>query len=407
MANTFTPTDVYGIVNAMSKEMFGSEQTLQAVDTTTFVSVGEKMLRAGKTNTLDALSVVLSKTIYVARRYGGRFQIVLKTDEQWGGRVRKISFYSTKLEESFNRNTDLNPAILNDGQSSDHYKINKAYPLEVQFIGEKLMEFSDTTWISQLKAAFRSPEEFGNFVAAKLVRIANDFQIRVDAQNRLQILNAMGATYNVGAERSKVNLTQAFNDKFGTSYTTEQLKTEHLADFMAFFVARLEGDMELMREENELFHIYPARNDDSGNPLTLLRHTEPADRRLILYAPLLRDEAKHIFPTLFNTSELRIENFEKVEYWQNPNLSESMKINVKPNQLNVESGEAEDGDAVQLDNVVGFLFDKNAIYTAVKHESALTTPVNARGEYYNTFYHWTYNYCLDQTENMVLYYMAD
>ena len=365
------------------------------------------MLRAGQTNTLDALSVVLSKRIYVARRYNGRFQIILKTDEQWGGRVEKISFYSTKLEESGNMNTDINPSQLIDGNSIDHYKIHKTYPLTVSFIGQKLMEFSDTTWISQLKAAFRSEQDFGNFVAAKLVRIANDFQVRVDAQNRLQVLNAIGATYNVGAERSKVNLTAAFNEKFGTSYTTEELKTTYLADFMAFFVARLEGDMELMREENELFHIYPARNDDDGNPLTLPRHTEPGDRRLILYAPLLRDEAKHIFPTLFNTSELRLENFEKVEYWQNPNLGESMKINIKPNQLNVETGEAEDGDQVQLDNVVGFLFDKDALVTYVKHESALTTPVNAKGEYYNTFYHWNYMYALDQTENAVVYYMAD
>ena len=41
MANTFTPTDVYGIVNAMQKEMFGSEPTVQAIDTTTFGTVGE------------------------------------------------------------------------------------------------------------------------------------------------------------------------------------------------------------------------------------------------------------------------------------------------------------------------------------------------------------------------------
>lgn len=40
------------------------------------------------------------------------------------------------------------------------------------------------------------------------------------------------------------------------------------------------------------------------------------------------------------------------------------------------------------------------------YESALTTPVNARGEYYNTYYHWSQNFKLDQTENMILYYMA-
>ena len=237
-----------------------------------------------------------------------------------------------------------------------------------------------------------------------MVDVANDLESKVEAENRLMIVNAIGATYNAGATRSKVNLVTAFNAKYGTSYTAAQLMTTYLPDLMAFFVSRLEGDMKLMEERNELFHIYPARNDDSGNALQLLRHTAPEDRRLILYEPLFRDEAKNVFPSLFSTSELRIENYEPVEYWQNVN--EGMKVDIVPNQLNTVNGQSATGSRVQLSYVLGLLFDKDAITSSIKFESANSTNLNPRGLYTNQFWHFAQNYKLDQTENMILYYLA-
>ena len=407
MANSLTPVDVYGIVNAMSTEMFGPNATLTAMNTSTFVSVGEAMLRTGYTNTLDALSNVIGRTIYGVRRYNGRFKIILKTPAEWGGIERKISFYAKGMQPAGDWNTDINGTQLDDGQSIDHYVISKKYPLEINFCGIKVMEYEDTTFIYQLKQAFTSEQAFADFVSAKLVDIANDLETKIEAENRLMVLNAIGATYNVGATRQVVNLTTEFNTYYNISpaYTTQQLLTTYLAEFVAFMVMRIEGDMELMRERNELFHVYPARNDDSGNALTLPRHTPPEARRLILYMPLIRAEQKTVFPSLFNEGYLSLENYEGVEYWQNPNVP--MGVSITPNQLNTTTGQSENGNAVALDNVVALLFDRDAMGISVKNEQALTSPVNSRGAYYNTFYHFGMNYKLDQTENMVLYYMAD
>ena len=257
----------------------------------------------------------------------------------------------------------------------------------------------------QLRQAFQNEAEFGRFVAAKLVDIANDLETKVEANNRLQVLNAIAATYNVGAARQVVNLTREFNTKYGTAYTTAQLKTTYLKEFSAFMVAKMKGDMELMRERNTMFHIFPARNDDQGNALVLPRHTPPEARRLMLFMPLLRDVETSIFPSLFSTSTVRLENYESVEYWQNPN--DPMAVSITPNQLDVSTGAAVQGNAVALSNVVGLLYDRDALEVSLKLESVLTTPVNARGKYYNTYYSWAYMFKQDQTENMILYYMAD
>lgn len=404
MANTLTPTDVYGIVNAMAGEMYGSNNTLTAFDTSTFATVGEAMLRTGYENTVNALSVVIGKTIVAARPYRGKFRVIMRVPQEFGLITRKISFYSGKLEESTDFNTDINATQIVDGASIDPWTITKTYPLEINFVGLKVKQKNYTVFRYQLKQAFQSEAQFGSLVAGLLIQIANDLEVDMDAENRLQVLNAIGATYNVGTTRQKVDLTAAFNAFYGTSYTTAQLLSTYYDEFIKFFVMRLKGDMELMSEYNELFHIYPAKNDDGGNALVLNRHTPPEARRLLLYMPRIRQAEATIFPSLFDSSYLRLENFEGVEYWQNPNLPEA--VSVTPNQLDVVTGQSQTGSAVALDHVFALLFDRDALVTSVHIEDVLTSPVNNKGSYYNVTYHWGKDYQLDQTENMILYYMS-
>lgn len=404
MANTLTPTDVYAIVNAAAAEMYGANATIQARDTTTFVSIGEHMLRTGYTNTLNALSTVIGRTIVAVRPYRGKFEIIARIPEEWGGITRKISFYAGKFEETTEFNTDINATNLVDGNSIDHYKITKQYPLEMNFCGIKTLKKRDTTFSDQLDQAFHSESEFSSFYSAKMIAIANDIALGYEAENRLQILNAIGATYNTGGTRQKVNLVAAYNAKYGTTYTATDLLTTYFKEFCEFFVARIKGDMALMEEYNSLFHIFPARNDDGGNALTLLRHTPANMRRLIMYNPIFRDAEAMIFPSLFDSGFLRMQDYEGVEYWQNVN--EPSKVDIKPNQLNVVTGQAVDGTRVQLDNVVAFLFDRDAIATSLKLQKTITTPLNADGDYFNTVYFWSFQFKEDPTENMVLYYLG-
>lgn len=406
MANTLTPTDVYGIVNAMAAEMYGTNATLTAMNTSTFATVGEKMLRTGYESTVGALSAVIGKSIIAARPYRGKFRIIMKTPQEYGLITRKISFYATWQEPSTDFNTDLNGTQIVDGASIDPWEITKTYPLEINFVGLKVQQKNYTVFRYQLKQAFKDEASFGQFVSGLLTQIANDLEVMMDAENRLQVLNAIGATYNTGNARQKVNLTTEFNSYYGTSYTATQLIQSHFDELMKFFVMRLKNDMALMEENNELFHIYPAATDDSGNALILNRHTPPEARRLLIYMPWVRAAEATIFPSLFDSSYLRLENYEGVEYWSNPTAGLEMSVNVTPNQLDTSTGQSTTGNAVALDNVVAVLFDRDALVTSVHVEDVLTSPVNNKGSYYNVTYHWGKDYQYDATENFVLYYVA-
>ena len=165
-------------------------------------------------------------------------------------------------------------------------------------------------------------------------------------------------------------------------------------------------ERDLMLEELRGFYdeLLDFKGDDGGNALSLTRHTAPADRRLLLYMPRIRQAEATIFPSLFDSSYLRLDQFEGVEYWQNPNVPEA--VSVTPNQLNTTTGESENGSAVSLAHVFALLFDRDALVTSVHVEDVLTSPVNNKGSYYNVTYHWGKDHMLDQTENMILYYLA-
>lgn len=407
MANTLTPTDVYAIVNAMANEMYGTSSSLVAVNTQTFATVGEAMLRTGYENTVGALSTVIGRTIISARPYRGKFRIIMKVPQEFGLITRKLSFYSTKMEPSTNFNTNINATQIVDGASIDPWTISKTYPLEINFVGLKTDQKNYSVFRNQLKQAFQNEGAFASFVSGLLTQIANDLEVVMDAENRLQVLNAIGATYNTGAgTRRAVNLTAEFNAyNGGTTYTTAQILSTYFKEFMQFFVMRLKGDMALMSEYNSLFHLTPTKKDDAGNTLILNRHTPPEARRLLLYMPLIRQAEATVFPSLFNDSYLRLENYEGVEYWQNPNVP--MGVDIAPNELDIATGKSSNGNRVQLSNVVALLFDRDALVTSVHIEDVLTSPINNRGSYYNVTYHYGKDYQLDQTENMILYYMAD
>ena len=407
MANTITPTDVYAIVNSMAAEMWGANNTLTAFNTGTFATVGEAMLRTGYENTVDALSVVIGRSIIAARPYRGKFRIIMRVPQEFGLITRKISFYSTALEPSTDFNTDINGTQIVDGASIDPWTITKTYPLEINMVGLKLTQKTYTVFRNQLKQAFQSESLFASFLGGLMVQIANDLEVDLDAENRLQVLNAIGATYNVGGARQAVNLVSEYNAFYTTSKTVADLLGADFESFMKFFVMRLKGDMELMSEYNSMFHVFPAKNDDGGNALTLNRHTPPEERRLLLYKPIIRQAETTVFPSLFHDEYLSIpeENWAGLEYWQNPNVP--MAVSITPNQLNTTTGQSETGSAVALDNVVGLLYDRDALVTSVHIEDVITSPINNKGAYYNVTYHYGKDYQLDQTENMILYYMAD
>ncbi len=113
-------------------------------------------------------------------------------------------------------------------------------------------------------------------------------------------------------------------------------------------------------------------------------------------------------PEVFGPKYLELgENYESVNYWQANDGTNEMAINYTTGTYDHVTGLQIAGQNVQLDYVIGLLFDRDALLTDMQLEIAHTTPVEARKGYRNTWLTFEKNIVLDQTENAVLFYMAD
>lgn len=404
MANSIKPTDIYSSFNTLIGQQAGG--ALATSNTSEMITVGQAAQLYGYENTLNALSIAMGKVLISVRPYNGSFALIESDNEGYGQIARKISYFYDDFEGAGDWETgDGSGAHLADGQSVDMYKIRKRYPLELQFGGLKVLEKSYTRFLRQLKVAFSDAEQFEAFYRGEAVQINNEIQMMKEAENRALVLNAIGATFNTGSEKMKVNLTKLFNDANGTTLTTKELLSTRLPDFAKFFVSIIKYTSDLMQRSTNLFHLTPNKAGDGGKNLLLYRHTPREAQRLLISSKVWYSVESEVMSGVFNDGYLKLDQAERIAYWQSP--ADPLNVNVTPNQFDVTTGLSKTGDNVEDLTVLGVLYDKDALAVTYRQEDVLTTPVNAKGVYYNTVYHWAKDYRYDATENMVLFYMKD
>ena len=425
MARSLTPRDCHALMNLLVKEATGQDATIQAVDSSTFVSAGELVLSTGVDNVLNSLSLVLGRTFMAVRPYKAKLAIInaLNTD-MYTNRMRKISFYSRESQASGDFNTQLYTNLaagydngengLNASELPNSTKSmwvqNPAVPLEVNFAGSSTWEDSTTIYEYQLKNIFRSEEEFSQFVAGIMTEKGNDIESQKEAFNRMTILNHIAGVYDLdtadGAANGRVvNLTKAYNDRFNTNYTSEQLRSTYLKSFLEFFVATFKLQSRYLTYRSAKYHWSPAKTV-GGVSYKLLRHTPYERQRVMLYEPLFTEAEAMVLPEIFRPNYLDINTqYEGVDYWQNVN--DPSAIDVVPAIPDVSTGVQTAGDEVELPYVVGMIFDADAIMIDYQLDTAATTPMEARKHYRNMWWSFAKNAINDFTENCVIFIMED
>lgn len=418
MAKSYTPQDIHSLMNLLVKEATG-QSNIAVVDSSTFVSAGETVLATGVENTLNSLAIVLGRTLMAVRPYKAKLQIINSMNTAlYTSRLRKISFYARENEESGDWNTNLKTNLKtgydngsNGGASTASMWVqNQPVALEMNFGGQDVWETSTTIYEDQLKVAFRSEAEFAEFISGIMTEKANDIESTKEAYNRMAVLNHIAGTIDVDAVINKgsvINLTKAYNDEFGTSYTSEELRTTYLTEFLEFFVAEFKIASDYMTNRSANYHWSPAKSIDGTN-YTLLRHTPKDKQRTILFSPLFTRAKSRVFPEIFNDQYLKMENYEGVTYWQSINTPSAIDVTPAiPDVAGTNNGAQTAGEEVSLDYVVGMIYDADALMIDYQLEAANTTPLEARKRYRNMWWTFSKNVIDDFTENTIVFIMKD
>ena len=419
MARTLTPRDAHAIVNLVMKELTGQNGSIQNVTSDNFVAVGELLNQMPTENVYNALSIPLLRTLIAARTYDDEFMIFNAADSGvYSSRMRKISYLSRGAKPAGSWNTQLftnlaagftagqNESGGTPQSTKSQWEQCPVIPKELHFGGQSVWDHGITWYKDAAKNAFTDEATFLRFWEGALVENANDIKSEKNAFRRIALLNFLAGMYdmkNVGCK--VVNLTYEFNQKFGTSYTSAQLRTTYLKEFLAFFVSTFKTYSKNLKFRSMNYHI-DMTETINGETYHLLRHTPYNRQRVILYEPLFIESEAMVLPEIFRPEYLDLETqYYGVQWWQNENNPSA--IDVTPSIPDFGTGYQITGNRVQLDYVVGLIFDEDAIMTDFQLDDVNTTPLEARKRFRNTWYAMSRNLINDFTEKAIMFTMED
>ena len=376
-------TDLY-------EQATGQTPTIAVVDSGSFTTVAQAVLKTGYDTVINSISQVLSRTIFSIRPYTAKFNGIFVDSERWGNITRKINFVDGELE-----NDDREP--LTDGQSVDPWIINKPKVLQTNFYGFTKYQQHITIFKDQLDVAFSSPAEFGRFISGVMTNMMNQLEQIKEAEARNCLINFI-AGKAAGDAGNVINVLQAYKDETGTELTPETMYADaNYIPFMKWLYAYINGLTQLIAERTQDFHINVTGKE-------VMRHT-PADKLKAYMSARAMNAIDSIgLPSIFGADRLKMIDFEPVVYWQN--IKDREKIVATPTVLKAD-GTLEKKAQTTVENIIGVLFDEEALGITRKSEWMQSTGMNPRGGYENIFYHFSVAMWNDFTENGIILVAAE
>lgn len=401
MAVGMTFQDISAVLAEINKAATGQEPTSDIIDTTTFVTVAEATLRVGNDNLLNAISQVFTQTIFAVRPYRAQMLGLEKDGSAWGNHVRKINYFDSDpiKDTTYSLPDDGSVGTEAGGDSVDPWIVERPKVLQTNYYGQTNYSRRYTQGLIQLKSAFQGPDQLAEFWTGMGTHMAN--QIEQDRENlsRMLVINRMAGTTKT-APSAVIYLLDEYNAETGLELTaTTVFQPNNFPDFARYAFARINDVSDMLRARTINWHQNWAR---SGTNYNFMRHT-PYDRQhLYLSSRLQRQIGARVLADTFNSGMLKYRDMELVPYWQTPDARETAQV--KAIHTNSD-GEPLDS-RVGLSNIVGVLFDDDAIgYTPIDSQ-VLATPVNPRSRFVNFWYHYGWRWFNDFTENAVVFLLT-
>lgn len=403
MAVGMTFQDISAVLAEINKAATGQDPTSDIIDTSSFVSVAEATRRTGYDNLLNAISQVFTRTIFAVRPYRAQMLGLEKDGSAWGNHVRKINYFDTDpiKDTTYSLPDDGTVGTEAGGDSVDQWIVERPKVLQTNYYGQSNYSRMYTRGLIQLDSAFQGPDQLAEFWSGMGTHMAN--QIEQDRENlaRLLVVNRMAGTPST-APSSVIYLLDEYNAETGLELTaTTVFQPNNFPDFARFAFARINDVSDMLRVRTINWHQNWAI---SGTNYNFMRHT-PYDRQhLYLSSRLQRQIGARVLADTFNSGMLQYRDMELVPYWQTPDKRETVKV--KPITATTAGAAQAMATNVGLANIVGVLFDDDAIgYTPIDSQ-VLATPVNARSRYINFWYHYGWRWYNDFTENAVLFLLT-
>lgn len=377
------------------------QAVLAPVTASQFVSVANVALKAAPDVLMNAVSQVISKTIFSIRPYRAKFEGLMMDQAKWGNHVRKLNVIDKPFE-------DDERYTLADGYSIDHWKVAKPDVIQTNYYGSIAVQKHITTFRDQLNIAFSSDVEFERFIAMVMQNVSDMLEQERETVARNTVNNLIAGVYDQATAASPiaperlVYLVDEYNAATGLSLTAAQIKTPtYFGDFARWLFGYLKTLSDKISNRTLLYHQNFTISTVARN---IMRHT-PIDRtKMYLYGPIFNNIASNVLSMVFYDDYLRLADHQFVDFWQA--VKTPMSVKMIPTYTDVDGTLTEPQSAVTVENVLGVIFDEDAAGMTEKEQWTATTPMNAAGGYFNTYFHENIMYYNDFTENAIVLLLA-
>ena len=402
--------------NAFLGAIVGQMQggSLASVSTGNFTSVAQNALQQGYDPLLTAMSQVLARTIFSIRPYRGKFSGLLVDNQKYGAITRKVNYIDGSLE--FDQRLDYTsgtPYVDGNVPTPDQWAFRKPKVWQSNFYGAETYQRVTTIYKDQLDTAMSSAPMFSEFLTGQIQNIVDQLEQVNDAKARQALINYMGGKMQLEIDSDPAThcihlFTEYLADTGVTLTLTNYLAPSNFKPFAEWLFARIATLTDMMSERGHKFNFSPTLG---GSKAYIERHT-PKDR---MKAYFISDAYNKIqamaISEVFNKDELKMIDFQGVNYWQSAAdpYNITAEVTVNDSAVNITSATTNDltTDSVTTKGspdtpILGVLFDEEAVGLTIVNEGVYDTGLNAASLTNNRFWHFTTKVWNDFSENGVV-----
>ena len=372
-----TTKQVATLVNDATKEYLGETAVLQE-DLTNVIDMGVAIQNASLyENFTMGLLLKIGMEIYVNRPYKSGFPDIFRTNTEFGQITSKIR---GKLDEAQNNQSW---SLTNNTSYDDNIYVESTYETKL-FAKNDAFEIRKSLPDEQIKGAFRSASDLEKFVAMVFTLVYNSIEVKRETLVQMVINNFTATVINDNNAVRCVKLLTKYNALTSKSLTADQAIIDK--GFLAYAGGVIRRYQKLLTRYSSIYNINGA---DNHTPLEL--------QHLVLLSEFVENCSTYLDSNTFHDEFIKLPYHAEVPYWQGTGtaLDGTRKINVK----------TAGGATVEQDNIIGVLFDHDALGIMEDKPTVRTKYINS-AEFTNYWFKQKIAYFNDTNENFIVFLLA-
>lgn len=372
-----TTKQVASLVNDATKEYLGETAVLQE-DLANVIDVGVAIQNADLyENFTGGLLLKIGYEINVNRPYKSSMPDVFRTQTEFGQITSKTR---GKLDEA----KDNQSWMLTDNTSyDDNVYIESTYETKL-FAKNDAYEIRKSILDEQIKGAFKSQADLEKFISMVFTLVYNSIEVKREALVQMVINNFAGEVINENNAVRCVKLLTKYNSLAGTSLTADKAIIDK--GFLAYAGGVIRRYQKLLTKYSSIYNMNGAQN-----------HTPLEMQHLVLLSEFIENCSTYLDSNTFHDEFIKLPKHAEIPYWQGTGtaLADTRKIVVK----------TASGNSVSQDNVIGVLFDHDALGIFEDKPTTRTKYVNS-AEFTNYWFKQKVAFFNDMNENFIVFLLA-